>query len=40
MVNWMPEYIKMEPRLVIIGEGIEDIEYDNSVKFEIRQPQI
>ncbi len=27
MVNWMPEYIEMEPRLVIIGEDIEDIQY-------------
>lgn len=27
MVHWMPEYIKMEPRLVIIGEGVEDIQY-------------
>ncbi|MCM3709650.1 CobW family GTP-binding protein [Sporosarcina luteola] len=27
MVNWLPEYIKMEPKLVIIGEGIKDIEY-------------
>lgn len=28
MVNWMPENIKMEPVLVIIGEGIEKIEYN------------
>lgn len=27
MVNWMPEYIKMEPRLVIIGENIDDLQY-------------
>ena len=27
MVNWLPEYVKMEPRLVIIGEGIDDIKY-------------
>lgn len=27
MVNWLPEYVKMEPRLVIIGEGIEDIDF-------------
>lgn len=27
MVNWMPEYIQMEPCLVIIGENIDDIEY-------------
>ena len=27
MVNWLPEYVKMEPRLVIIGEGINQIEY-------------
>lgn len=34
MVNWMPEYIQMEPRLVIIGEGIEDIEYGATSKIE------
>lgn len=28
MVNWLPEYIKMEPRLVIIGEGINELEYE------------
>ncbi len=28
MVNWMPEFIEMEPCLVIIGEGIEAIEYE------------
>lgn len=27
IINWMPEYIQMEPRLVIIGEGIDDIVY-------------
>lgn len=27
MVHWMPEYIQMEPRLVIIGENIDDIHY-------------
>ena len=27
MVNWLPEYVRMEPRLVIIGEGIETINY-------------
>jgi len=27
MVNWLPEYIKMEARLVIIGEGIETLNY-------------
>ena len=27
MVNWLPEYVKMELRLVIIGEGIEDIDF-------------
>lgn len=26
MVSWLPEYIKMEPRLVIIGEGVGEIE--------------
>lgn len=34
MVNWMPEYIQMEPRLVIIGEGIDDIEYHRVEKLE------
>lgn len=34
MVNWMPEFIKMEPRLVIIGEGIDDIEYNQVAKSE------
>lgn len=33
-VNWMPEYIKMDPRLVIIGEGIDNIEYDELPKIE------
>jgi len=28
MVNWLPEYVKMEARLVIIGEGIESINYE------------
>jgi len=28
MVNWLPEYVKMETRLVIIGEGIESINYE------------
>lgn len=28
MINWMPEYIKMEPRLVIIGEGVDDLTYE------------
>lgn len=27
MVNWLPEYVKMDPKLVIIGEGISEIEY-------------
>ena len=27
MVNWLPEYVKMEARLVIIGEGIETLNY-------------
>jgi G3E family GTPase len=27
MVNWLPEYVKMNARLVIIGEGINHIEY-------------
>lgn len=28
MVNWMPEYIQMEPRLVIIGESIDHLQYE------------
>lgn len=32
MVNWMPEYIKMEAKLVIIGENIEEIQYEPSEK--------
>ncbi|WP_339250206.1 GTP-binding protein [Sporosarcina sp. FSL W8-0480] len=27
MVNWMPEYVKMEARLVIIGEGVNQLDY-------------
>lgn len=34
MVNWMPEFIKMEPRLVIIGEGIDEIKYNHTGKSE------
>lgn len=30
MVNWMPEYIKMDPCLVIIGENIDHLNYENS----------
>lgn len=26
MVQWLPEYIKMEPNLVIIGENINNLE--------------
>jgi hypothetical protein len=33
MVNWMPESVQMDPRLVIIGEGIEEMDYNNSVKY-------
>jgi len=33
-VNWMPEYIKMEPCLVIIGEGIGHIEYQKPSNLE------
>ncbi|NYF24725.1 GTP-binding protein [Sporosarcina sp. JAI121] len=29
MVNWMPEYVAMEPRLVIIGEGIEKLNFEH-----------
>lgn len=28
MVNWLPEYVRMEPRLVIIGEGIDNVSYE------------
>ncbi|MFJ7936848.1 CobW family GTP-binding protein [Sporosarcina sp. NPDC096371] len=28
MVNWLPEYVMIEPCLVIIGEGIEMIKYE------------
>lgn len=28
MVNWMPEYIQMEPRLVMIGENIDQLQYE------------
>ena len=28
MVNWMPEYVKMDARLVVIGEGLESIYYE------------
>lgn len=27
MVNWMPEYVKMPERLVVIGEGIDHIDW-------------
>lgn len=27
MIHWMPQYVKMEPRLVIIGEGVKEITY-------------
>lgn len=27
MVNWLPEYVKMDPSLVVIGEGIKDLDY-------------
>lgn len=29
MVNWMPEYIQMEPCLVIIGENINHLNYES-----------
>lgn len=29
MVNWMPEYVKMPERLVVIGEGIEQIDWND-----------
>ncbi|VDG96747.1 Uncharacterized GTP-binding protein YjiA [Lysinibacillus sphaericus] len=29
MVNWMPEYVKMPERLVMIGEGIEQIDWND-----------
>ena len=28
MVNWMPEYVKMPSRLVVIGEGIDTIRWE------------
>ncbi|WP_432355699.1 CobW family GTP-binding protein [Sporosarcina sp. A2] len=28
MANWMPEYVKMPTRLVMIGEGIESIDWE------------
>ncbi len=31
MVNWMPEYIQMEPRLVIIGENIDHLQYESTI---------
>lgn len=31
MVNWLPEYIKMEPRLVMIGENLKDCPYPKGV---------
>lgn len=30
MVNWMPEYIEMEPSLVIIGENIDHLNYEEN----------
>lgn len=27
MVNWLPEYVKMEPKVVVIGEGIATLDY-------------
>ncbi|MER2089681.1 MAG: GTP-binding protein [Sporosarcina sp.] len=29
MVNWLPEYVAMEPRLVIIGEGLEMLNFES-----------
>lgn len=31
MVNWLPEYVRMEPRLVIIGEELEKLTVFSSV---------
>lgn len=28
MVNWLPEYVKMNPNLVVIGEGVGQLEYE------------
>lgn len=28
MVNWMPEYVKMPTRIVVIGEGIEEVTWN------------
>lgn len=30
MVQWLPEYVKMEPTIVIIGEGISELEVPGS----------
>ncbi|CAM3048110.1 CobW family GTP-binding protein [Filibacter tadaridae] len=30
MVNWLPEYVMMEPRLVVIGEGLDGLVYKHS----------
>lgn len=30
LVNWLPEYVRMETRLVIIGEGVDRLEYPGS----------
>lgn len=30
LVNWLHEYVRMEPRLVIIGEGVDRLEYPGS----------
>ncbi|WP_336824797.1 GTP-binding protein [Sporosarcina sp. USHLN248] len=29
MVNWLPEYVNVKPNLVIIGEGIDQIDFDS-----------
>ena len=29
MVNWMPEQIKMDPKIVIIGENIVDLQFES-----------
>lgn len=34
MVQWLPEYVKMEPTIVIIGEGISELEVPGSRQLE------
>ncbi|KXH81780.1 GTP-binding protein [Sporosarcina sp. HYO08] len=34
IVSWLPEYVQMAPRLVVIGEGVNEIAYDDSTSLE------